>query len=254
MQLRNIALCLLLPIAARADETQKNNISIKAAVCTENIALDMYKDSKGNPLQEILHIENVFKAKGLVPVWVTITNTTDSAQQVINQSSNSTQKNKKLFINYYKRSPILRTGSMLLMLAALCNGFLYSDFARDYQKVAATSKMTVWMNLFFKDKVSIFSKNPSYVNKFIGLNLFSGLVAFGGWWLLTGSNKRLEAALNKLMLQDQLVIEPGQTVKKLIILGTEKKFTLNVVDMSTNQAIQKFEYECGDRLLVQKNR
>lgn len=243
MQLYKIALCLLLlPVIIHADSgAQKNNISIKAAVCTENIALDMYKDSKGNPLQEILHIENVFKSKGLVPVWVEITNTTDSTQQVINQSSDSTQKNKKLFINYYKRSPMWRFISMFLLLTAIFDGIVFYDFKNEYKESLA---LQPWDELTLASKLTAM-RGTKYATQAAVLTAFSALINLGGWWLITDSNKRLGAAFDKIVLQESLVIEPGKTVKKLIILGAEKKFVLDVVDMSTQQSLQQFEYKCG---------
>jgi flagellar biosynthesis/type III secretory pathway chaperone len=235
---------------------RQHSISIKTSVCTENIALDLYKDSKGSPIQEILNVESAFKAKGLVPVWIEITNTTDSTKQIINQSSNTTQQNKKLFFNCYRRSPIWRFISMFLLLTAIFDGFVFHDFKQEYQKIntalmLAGAPHTPWNNLSFMSKLTAMSRTPCALNTYIPgttyamqaaiFTTFSALINLGGWWLVTDSNKRLDTALDKLMLQEQFTIEPGQTVKKLVILGAEKKFVLDIVDY-TKQVAHRFEY------------
>ncbi len=68
--------------------------------------------------------------------------------------------------------------------------------------------------------------------------------AIGSWWTLSSFNKELELFFNQQLLQDPIMVAPGQTIKKLVVLdGTTDttRFALSIFDARTHLVKSQFE-------------
>jgi hypothetical protein len=69
-------------------------------------------------------------------------------------------------------------------------------------------------------------------------------VAISLWWVLSSFNKELEVVLNQQLLQDPIIVAPGQTIKKLVVLDNTtaiNRFALSIFDARTHMVKSQFE-------------
>lgn len=67
--------------------------------------------------------------------------------------------------------------------------------------------------------------------------------AIASWWFFSSFNKELDEQLNQHLLQDPVIIAPGQTVKKLVLLDGDvavNRFGLSTFDARTHLVRSQF--------------
>jgi hypothetical protein len=247
-----IALALLVPVAIRAEFTaQKDGISI---VVTAPTAGQHVLQAYGIPVKT-----EQFTAQKSNPVWIEVTNTSDRQIEISNRSINKTQIGSDTLLKHYKYRAILRP--LLTWVAvhtarciifghftkwtagkigqktgeAMAAAFTNQTSKAEYEEVQRGLMVEVqaYQNEY---------KTTIQINNAFGWGNFSA--AIGSWWLFSSFNKELEVLLNQQLLQDSIMVAPGQTIKKLVVLDgttTTNRFALSIFDARTHMVKSQFE-------------
>jgi hypothetical protein len=194
-------------------------------------------------------------------VGVEITNTSDRQIEVSNRSVSKVQIGKETMLKQYKYRAILRplltwiavscANSMILQLVTgnLTFASAIMQAAKEADGAFAVGGMTQEEHQDIVNEImkkgaefKIKHKWPLQIMSIAGWLNFGA--AIGSWWLFSSFNKELEVVLNQQLLQDPIIVAPGQTIKKLVVLDNttaSNRFALSIFDARTHMVKSQFD-------------